>query len=707
MSPSPRRLRRLLWPLLLLAACAGGNGPAADLPPRTDQSGTPELLSDAAVPTDLPELLVPDTAADASLPDLPDAAAVDLPPETTLADLADASVADLADGETVEQVQLPDVEAETEVTPPPELAAIWPLGEVVAECEGGLLAQTDSPSGTVRFLVLRGSHYAMGRQAGCLVGKETGQFFGQLMGYFAAEVQKAAADIGLDPEQTSELLFSMLNNIWLHVEPYVPASFVEELQGFEDAVLADPEIAAQWTGTKPDWALRAFVLLSNLSDLNWGGSLEDVLAKLSVGASPELLAWFAEDEVALLLRHTLRPFLDRPGPLPLRTSCSFFAAWGPRSADGHLLASRNLDWSTDTGIGAVKGITFYAPTGGRRHATIGYLGFLGALAGMSEAGIVLSEVGSESVMERLWGEPWTLKFREILERAEGLDDAVAMAAGISADGTLRPPTIGYNWMIGFGDPEQGGAGAAAAALESNGLVAGILRGTPECQQETQLVHYGEDGVPGEILDHLSDPLAANQEKDAVEVDSEGNPKLFQVDGEGAFVLDGSGYPVLSQDGTGKPYPVGRALACALFRGDEALVHGVRRWQTASNGPQGGADKLLCKAGSYRHRYLVMHDMLEAYEKGAAYEKDGVSWIEETGETVPVGLPQAEQIARAAAMGSNVMSIAYDATALRLRVSWEIGTGESWQAAHKHDYIELDLGAAFAALAQAAEAKEVP
>jgi hypothetical protein len=58
------------------------------------------------------------------------------------------------------------------------------------------------------------------------------------------------------------------------------------------------------------------------------------------------------------------------------------------------------------------------------------------------------------------------------------------------------------------------------------------------------------------------------------------------------------------------------------------------------------------------------------------------------------LAHGEAVARAAALGSNVMSIAYDATALSIRVSFETGTGDAWQAAHKHDYLQLDLAPAF-------------
>lgn len=608
------------------------------------------------------------------------------------------------DGDGVTQVLPTDAMADLldltpeESIPLPSLAEVWPIGTIQAECEGGLLAALETPSGSVRILVLRGSHYQMGRQSGCLIGAATGQFMNTLLAYFTEAIQEEAAKMGLAPEQTTTLLISMLNNIWLHMEPYVDQRFLDEFQGFEEMVLGEPELAQYWTETKPDWALRAFVLLSNLSDLNWGGSIEDVLDKLVVGASPELLAHYSGDEIAGLLRRLLERTARAPLRLPMRTTCSFFAAWGPRTVDGHLLASRNLDWSTDTGISQMKGITFFAPTGGTVHASIGYLGFVGALAGISRNGIVLSEVGSESTMERLTGQPWTLKFREVLEEAKNLDEAVSLLAGVTTDGAVRPPTIGYNWMAGYGDPAGGGTNAAAAAVENNGIVAGIMRGTTGCDQETQVVQYAEDGTVLQVLDHGDAPDMANLEQDAVEIDGAGNPRLLQQNEAGEFVLNDNGCPVIATDGSGAPWTVGRPLDCALFRGDEALVHAVRRWQTASNGPQGG-NKLLCDSGSYRHRYLVMHGMLEAYEKGSAYSKDGKTWVEETGTGTPIGLPQAEQIARAAAMGSNVMSIAYDATALSVRLSYETGTGPDWQGAHLHGYHELELAPAFDLLAE--------
>lgn len=681
---------------LLLATCSTQTGPASvDLAPDAvvetvapRDLSAPEATAQDLARNDVPvlhDLLRPDDIQDVR--DELDPIDIPLdsePPKDGPADLHAEN--DVAADALVGEVQ-----------PLPELADVWPIGLVDQSCQGGLLATLETPSGPIKILVLRGSHLQMGRQAGCLIGAGTGQFMTTLLAYFTQAIQEEAAKMGLAPEQTTTLLISMLNNIWLHMEPYVDQRFLDEFQGFEEVTLGTPEIAQHWTETKPDWALRAFVLLSNLSDLNWDDSIEGVLQKLEGGASQQLLDFYTDNDVALLMQRVTRRLAGHLAPLPMRTTCSFFAAWGPRTVDGHLLASRNLDWSTDTGVSQMKGITFFAPTGGTVHASIGYLGFLGALAGISRAGIVLSEVGSESTMERLTGQPWTLKFREVLEDAQDLDEAVALLSGISKDGKIRPPTIGYNWMAGFGDPAGEGVNASAAAVENNGIVAGIMRQTPACDQETQVVQYGPDGTVADVVTHADDPLLANLEANALEIDAEGAPRLFTTDEAGELVLDGNGCPTLSPNGTGAPFTVGRPLSCALFRGDEALVHAVRRWQTASNGPQGG-DKLLCTSGSYRHRYLVMHDMLTAYEEGKGYQHNGQTYIEATGSPVPVGLPQAEQIARAAAMSSNVMSIAYDATALAIRFSYETGTGAEWQGAHQHGYQELSLAPAFDLLA---------
>ena len=653
--------------------------------------GTADAAPDGTV--DVPAPGVADAGAE--FPDAAHDAAHDAQP-----DVADAGLLDL-----------PDSGPEADAGSGNELADKWPLGTVTRVCGDGLLAEMDSPSGPFGILVVRGEHYEMGLQAGCLIGDRVGQFYDSFMSYFLAEVEGAAAEMGLDPDAVAVLLASMMENLWAHMAPYVPAEQLDEIAGFHDAVMGDPALAAFWPGSTPEQGLRALVLLSNLSDLDWSGSTEEVLEKLSSGMSAEAADYYeaiasagksgdawdlcaAASAAGAVSPGRMAELFSRV--LPFRTSCSFFAAWGERTQDQHLLGSRNLDWSTDTGISALKGISIYGPADGHAHATIGYLGFVGALAGMSERGVVVSEVGSESVMERLGGEPWTVKFREVLEQADDLDEGIALATGTHPDSVLRPPTIGYNWMIAYGDPPSGGF-SGAAALETNAAFAGVHRQGFDCDPSSQLVHFDAAGAASAAWTDAAQPFLANLEAEAVEVDDQANPRFFAVDAEGEVALDGDGCPV-AQDPSGAPFSTGRVLPCAVYRGDEAMMHGIRRWQKAANGPQSG-DGLMCHAGSYRNRYLVMHDLVSAYETGEAYQHDGHVWAEAAGQKVAMGIDEAETVARAAALGSNVLSVAYDATGLTVRVSWETGSGDGWQAASEHDYVTIDLGQAFSLLAE--------
>ena len=679
----------LLLALVFAASCDGGDSAPApqdvipDLPPLEDTASIPDGLPDTTPPPDSVDVPPPTDGLDVQPLDLLDAVdALDAIDVLDVPEIPDV-IPDVPDPGDVTDVHdaldLPDV-------PPPPPEDWWPLGAVTGTCAGGFHAIADSPSGPLQILVLRGSSFDMGYQHGCLGGPGLAAFWQQFIAYFLEEIEGPAAEIGIAPDALELMLMNLMISLWDHVAPFVPASFDEEIQGFA-AGAADAGV--EIPGWDIEMAVRGLVLLSNVSDLNFSGSIEDVIAKLSAGYSPALTGYYEDEVVGALLR------LLRHGPRRCRmkptfaTSCSYFGAWGDRTQDGHYLGSRILDWSTDTGIQNLKGLIFYVPTEGHAHVAIGYLGFLGALAGMNERGIVLSEVGSESVMERLKGQPWVLKFREIMGTAGDLDEALGLALGVAPAEPLRPMTIGYNFAIGYGDPDGGGAAACGAALETNGLAAAVQRHAPDCSVQASVTRYDLAGNPVEVVTNLDDPALCNLEADAVEIDALGQPRLFQVDDAGQHVLDGSGWPIA--DPAGAPYPVGKTLPCAFYRGDEALTHGVRRWQTASNGPQ-GSSSLLIQSGSYKHRYALMADAIQALAEGTSYSHGGVEYIPDNdGVPVPLGLDQGEWIARGAAMGSNVMSIVYDATALELRVTWEKGEGDTWEKAVDHDFLHVPVG----------------
>jgi len=72
-----------------------------------------------------------------------------------------------------------------------------------------------------------------------------------------------------------------------------------------------------------------------------------------------------------------------------RIHCSFMATWGTKTVGGKLYTMRNLDWEANTGINKNKMIIVWKIKDTIPHATIGYPGIIGALTGMSKAGLTV------------------------------------------------------------------------------------------------------------------------------------------------------------------------------------------------------------------------------------------------------------------------------------------------------------------------------
>lgn len=564
------------------------------------------------------------------------------------------------------------------------MMANWPLGSIYSTTDGGFRGTFDSPSGTLGFLALTGSHREMGYQHGYLTAELVAPLWDQFFGEFAGYIDELAESIGITEEEAIPLLQSIISMVWDHMQPFMSQDFLDEIDGFAQGAEATGIFIDEW-----DWevAAKALLVLSNISDLNWDGTFQDALDKLTYGMSPMLTDYYKSPELAEVMR-ALRTGRAQCRARPaFANSCSFFGAWGTQTTNGHYLGSRNLDWGTDTGIAALAGLVFYFPDNGISHVAIGYLGFIGSLAGMNSAGLVLSEVGSESEMERLKGEPWGFKFRRILEHADSLDGALQMALGLEEGGPPRPTTIGYNFAIGYGDPTGDGAGACGAVLETNGLRASVFAHAADCSVKAFTYDYDPDGNVLATLTPQTNPELVHLESQAVEVNALGEPRLFEVDGNGDFVMEGA-LPISADEG--QPYPVGLVLPCAYYRGDEALMHANRMWQRASNGPQSG-DRLLVSSGSYINRYKFSHDAIKAIREGLALG----DWVpDNNGVPRTIGLDEGEWVAAGSAMGSNVMTIVYDATALAIRLSFEKGSGESWENAVAHPYIHVSIGEIF-------------
>ncbi|MGC9317080.1 MAG: C45 family autoproteolytic acyltransferase/hydrolase [Armatimonadota bacterium] len=108
--------------------------------------------------------------------------------------------------------------------------------------------------------------------------------------------------------------------------------------------------------------------------------------------------------------------------------CTFFAAWGESTADGHLHQIRALDYEMNAGIQDAPALIVCEPEGGNAFVNIGWLGFIGCVSGMSAEHIALSEIGDHfgDDVETLAGVPMPFLLRRVLEEAASLDEALTI-----------------------------------------------------------------------------------------------------------------------------------------------------------------------------------------------------------------------------------------------------------------------------------------
>ncbi|MFA6241434.1 MAG: C45 family autoproteolytic acyltransferase/hydrolase, partial [Candidatus Hydrogenedentales bacterium] len=319
-------------------------------------------------------------------------------------------------------------------------------------------------------------------------------------------------------------------------------------------------------------------------------------------------------------------------------TCTMFAVWGNRTVDGKLFSLRNLDWVSQVGSHNDRLVTVYEPDSGPAFVTVGYAGILGALAGMNEKGITLSEVGAFSVREELDGIPWTVMARQVLEDSTNLDDAVRIVAGARH-------TIGYNYLVGFGDPEHFGTcdfEPRAAVFETN--------------------------------------------HDCCEVFFDDDPKEH-----GARWVGQSGEEVR----------YGLPLKEAILRADTAFGERSRAQQAADNGPgDPNNDGDPRKGASYVDCHIPMHDMIRAYETGSEYtfpvrktkviDASAPCKIDPR-EALNIAATVAHNVEKLADNDWNVMSVVYGATDLDFWVAFEsCDDAGHWRNAPDSGYWQLNL-----------------
>jgi isopenicillin-N N-acyltransferase-like protein len=111
------------------------------------------------------------------------------------------------------------------------------------------------------------------------------------------------------------------------------------------------------------------------------------------------------------------------------TSCSGMVAKGSATRDGHVYQLRILDYGANFNLQRRPMITVYRPTtdNANQYVTIGWVGFVGAVSGVNEKGVALSEMGfGNPPGETLAGTPMPFLLKNVLRYANSADEAAAI-----------------------------------------------------------------------------------------------------------------------------------------------------------------------------------------------------------------------------------------------------------------------------------------
>lgn len=465
---------------------------------------------------------------------------------------------------------------------------------IIGKSGQGFLEVYSSPIGDMPVLHVAGTAEEMGYQYGALVGDKIKRNALRMKGLFT--------ETGI-PEPFVDL---MLDQAWKRLAPHTPERYLSEMA----AIAAGAEAAGHGLTVEDMHRITA-------------------VTNFDLYKREERIFEFLGEEGAALFEQ-----MQQAGGM----SCTMFAVWGSRTVNGKLLACRNLDWVSQTGIHEDRLVTVHRPDGLNAFVTMGYAGVIGGLAGMNEKGVAYSQIGAFSAREELDGTPWTLIVRQVMEEAANLEDGVK----IIQDGKH---TLGYNFMLADGDPG----------------------------------HFGS---------HRFNPRAAVFETNfaCCETFYEDDPKEHNA---------------RWTDPQGKAIHYGLPMKEGVARGDMAYGESTRGLQAADNGPGEPAnDGDPRKGNTYLECHKPMVDMIHAYKSGMEYVFPVRNTkVIEAGAPRQIGIEEALTIAATVAHNTekleecdwNVMSVVYAPTELDFWVAYESCNEDgSWKNAPDSGYIQFNL-----------------
>ena len=143
-----------------------------------------------------------------------------------------------------------------------------------------------------------------------------------------------------------------------------------------------------------------------------------------------------------------------------RAQCSMLGAWGPATPSARLVQLRALDWDTDGPFQRFPVLTVFHPdaaSGGVPNAVLGWAGMLGAITGVSSAGVGISEKVWDAYkgVDNAFGYAWNFLLQDALMFDKDHDQVLSRIATANRTCAI--------W-IGVGDDHGNGGGGAFKAV---------------------------------------------------------------------------------------------------------------------------------------------------------------------------------------------------------------------------------------------------
>ncbi len=127
--------------------------------------------------------------------------------------------------------------------------------------------------------------------------------------------------------------------------------------------------------------------------------------------------------------------------------CTSFGTWGSRSQDSTLIIGRNFDFYVGDHFAENKIVAFEEPADGFKFMYVTWAGFIGVVSGMNEKGLTVTINAAKSDMPSGSATPVSLVAREILQYAENIGEAMAIAR-------KRKMFVSESFLIGSAEDDK-------------------------------------------------------------------------------------------------------------------------------------------------------------------------------------------------------------------------------------------------------------